>query len=414
MARPGWCSCRWRQFVTPRSSRRRLPRLSGWWTHRRRSAAAGAGRRATGRRRWLVLDNFEQVLDAGAARRGDAVVGGRSSRAGHEPRPAPRARRTRICAWGPLPSTWALTRRSPGDLARSPAVRLFLDRVRDVEPGFRLTSANVATVTAICRRLDALPLALELAAPWLKVLSPARTCSCASRDDAPLSTVGAARSSGTSADDERHRRVELSAARCRTNSACSGASACCPGVSRSTWPRPSSPDARRVGPKDDVLSRGRRTDRQEPPRAGGNVGARRGLCIGCWKRSAPSPRSSSARPASATTRWRDWRDIACEEAASAAEGMVGPAQAEWLNRVRDDLGQLPSRHGMADRAAASRRRNRHRLRAVLSSGDPRPRPRGARLVRTGARPRSARAGGRMRGLVGAASLHAGSGEARCA
>ncbi len=40
-----------------------------------------------------------------------------------------------------------------------------------VQPGFRLTAANGPTVTAICRRLDALPLALELAAPWLKVLT---------------------------------------------------------------------------------------------------------------------------------------------------------------------------------------------------------------------------------------------------
>src|SRR6185312_6667242 len=52
----------------------------------------------------------------------------------------------------------------------SPAVRLFLERVRDVQPSFRLTSDNGPTVTAICRRLDALPLALELAAPWMKVL----------------------------------------------------------------------------------------------------------------------------------------------------------------------------------------------------------------------------------------------------
>ncbi|MGH9148565.1 MAG: AfsR/SARP family transcriptional regulator, partial [Vicinamibacterales bacterium] len=60
---------------------------------------------------------------------------------------------------------------SPADLERSPAVRLFVERVRDVQPDFRLTSANGPTVTAICRRLDALPLALELAAPWLKVLT---------------------------------------------------------------------------------------------------------------------------------------------------------------------------------------------------------------------------------------------------
>jgi predicted ATPase len=60
---------------------------------------------------------------------------------------------------------------SPADLARSPAVRLFVERVRDVQPDFQLTSANGRTVAAICRRLDALPLALELAAPWMKVLT---------------------------------------------------------------------------------------------------------------------------------------------------------------------------------------------------------------------------------------------------
>ena len=60
---------------------------------------------------------------------------------------------------------------SPADVARSPAVRLFVERVRDVQPDFRLTPANASTVAMICRRLDALPLALELAAPWIKVLT---------------------------------------------------------------------------------------------------------------------------------------------------------------------------------------------------------------------------------------------------
>src|SRR4029453_16457427 len=61
-------------------------------------------------------------------------------------------------------------------LARIPAVQLFVERVRDAQPAFRLTVANAGTVAAICRRLDALPLALELAAPWMKVLPAEDLC----------------------------------------------------------------------------------------------------------------------------------------------------------------------------------------------------------------------------------------------
>ena len=40
---------------------------------------------------------------------------------------------------------------------------------------------------------------------------------------------------------------------------------------------------------------------------------------------------------SATRPWRGWRAIAPREASLAAKGLLGPAQAEWLDRVRDDL-----------------------------------------------------------------------------
>jgi predicted ATPase/DNA-binding winged helix-turn-helix (wHTH) protein len=52
-----------------------------------------------------------------------------------------------------------------------PSVRLFEERSAALETGFALTNANAALVGAICRRLDGIPLALELAAPRLKVLS---------------------------------------------------------------------------------------------------------------------------------------------------------------------------------------------------------------------------------------------------
>jgi predicted ATPase/class 3 adenylate cyclase len=51
------------------------------------------------------------------------------------------------------------------------AVNLFIDRARLVDPGFNVTLANAATVGEICRRLDGIPLAIELAAARVKMLS---------------------------------------------------------------------------------------------------------------------------------------------------------------------------------------------------------------------------------------------------
>jgi predicted ATPase len=58
------------------------------------------------------------------------------------------------------------------DLAGNPAVELFVERARNVLPDFTLSRTNAAAVAAICRRLDGLPLALELAAARLRVMSP--------------------------------------------------------------------------------------------------------------------------------------------------------------------------------------------------------------------------------------------------
>jgi predicted ATPase len=77
-----------------------------------------------------------------------------------------------LYALGPLELRADAETLPPADLARVPAVRLFIERIRGVQPEFLLTSMNAGAVVAICRRLDALPLGLELAAPWIKALTP--------------------------------------------------------------------------------------------------------------------------------------------------------------------------------------------------------------------------------------------------
>ncbi len=57
------------------------------------------------------------------------------------------------------------------ELGRSEAVRLWVDRARAVQPGFEMTEQNAAAVALICRRLDGIPLAIELAAARLRALS---------------------------------------------------------------------------------------------------------------------------------------------------------------------------------------------------------------------------------------------------
>src|SRR6185436_16599923 len=58
-------------------------------------------------------------------------------------------------------------------LLQCPSVALILQRAEKVKPGFTLTAGNAQAIAAICRRLDGLPLALELAAARLRILEPA-------------------------------------------------------------------------------------------------------------------------------------------------------------------------------------------------------------------------------------------------
>ena len=67
-----------------------------------------------------------------------------------------------------LPSAEAST---PDEIAEADAVVLFADRAAAAAPGFTISAGNAATVAGICRSLDGLPLAIELAAAWVRMLT---------------------------------------------------------------------------------------------------------------------------------------------------------------------------------------------------------------------------------------------------
>jgi len=126
-----------------------------------------------GKRLLLLLDNFEH-LAAAAPAVADLLATCPAVTILVTSRAALHVRGERAFPVGPLalPDADAAPPPSPEDVARSPAVDLFLRRARDVLPDFRLTAANAPTVVAICRRLDGLPLALELAAARVALLPP--------------------------------------------------------------------------------------------------------------------------------------------------------------------------------------------------------------------------------------------------
>ncbi|WP_439679638.1 BTAD domain-containing putative transcriptional regulator [Embleya sp. MST-111070] len=123
----------------------------------------------------LVLDNCEHLVDAAAelayglldrlprltvlatSREPLGITGEALCRVGPLPIPVP------IPEHGAAPD--------PDTVARAASVRLFLDRAAAVRPGFRLDAATIGPVVEICRRLDGMPLALELAAARLRAMS---------------------------------------------------------------------------------------------------------------------------------------------------------------------------------------------------------------------------------------------------
>ena len=119
----------------------------------------------------MLLDNFEQVA-AAAGLVSDLVARCPQLKVLITSRAALRLRSEHEFLVAPLPAPEVTQRLSVHALAANPAVDLFLRRGQAVKPDFALTRDNGAAVAEICRRLEGLPLALELAAPRIRVLPP--------------------------------------------------------------------------------------------------------------------------------------------------------------------------------------------------------------------------------------------------
>ena len=119
----------------------------------------------------LLLDNFEQVLDA-AVQVSDLLVACPQLKILVTSRAVLRVRAEREFAVPTLTLPDSAQMPDLEALMQYEAIVLFLQRTQAVAPEFRLTDMNAPVVVEIVRRLDGLPLAIELAAARMKLLSP--------------------------------------------------------------------------------------------------------------------------------------------------------------------------------------------------------------------------------------------------
>jgi predicted ATPase/DNA-binding XRE family transcriptional regulator len=125
------------------------------------------------RRLLLVLDNMEQVVEA-APVLAELLAGCTSLKILVTSRTPLHLSIEQEFTVPPLaiPTQAEAAARQIETLQQVPAVALFVARAQRTEPDFALTAENAEAVATLCRRLDGLPLALELAAARIKILSP--------------------------------------------------------------------------------------------------------------------------------------------------------------------------------------------------------------------------------------------------
>jgi len=133
-----------------------------------RLCAALAGRDVV-----LVLDNCEHVIEAAALLSGRLLADCPRVRVMATSREPLRIAGETLWPVSPLPVPPG-TKPDITEVAASPAVRLFGDRAAAVLPGFAVDESNADAVARICRSLDGMPLAIELAAVWSRTLPPAQ------------------------------------------------------------------------------------------------------------------------------------------------------------------------------------------------------------------------------------------------
>ncbi len=119
----------------------------------------------------LVLDNCEQVLGAAPAV-ADLLAACPGLTVLATSRSVLRLRGEREVAVPPLGLPGPHQTPDLASLSDYGAIRLFIERTREISCDFVLTAENASTVVTICRRLDGLPLALELAAARLRLFTP--------------------------------------------------------------------------------------------------------------------------------------------------------------------------------------------------------------------------------------------------
>ena len=310
----------------------------------------------------LVLDNCEHLIDGRRPARRPAA-GPLPARCASWPPAASRsgssARRCASCRRSALPP--AGRRRAEAALA-FPAVRLFADRAAAVRAGLRRsTTTTSADVVEIVRRLDGLPLAIELAAARLRAL-PVREIAARLVRPVPAAHRRQPHRHAAAPDAARGRRVELGPAH-RRGAACwpSGsrsspaapprpaAEAVCAGGrlaggrrSPTCWPRWSTSRCCSVGDEARAALPDARDDPGVRHRAAGRAGRGRprsgSAHAALLRRSSPRGRAAPARPPSSSTWFAELDRRARQHAWPRCGSSATPATPTPRSSSRVDLG----------------------------------------------------------------------------